>query len=102
MKTSPTDTRTLRAEVDAVNDIERFGLQIRWQDLGGQVPRRIDLGKPWPPKMTFYLEMQRRITREDVDAVLRTQAISPAVVQVTPDPEGRVGWSELDVYNFEV
>jgi hypothetical protein len=102
LQANPQQARILRTEVDRTNAIQRHGLLVRWQDLGGAVPPRRELGKPWPPKEQHYIEMTRRITRQDVDDVLRAQAINPCIVQVTPDPDGRVGWSELDVYDFEV
>lgn len=101
LKADPVTTRALRAEVDKINGITRYGLLVRWQDLGGQAPPRREIAKPWPPEATQYIEMKRRITRADVDAVLEKRAINPVDVQVTPDPEGRVGWSQLSAFDFE-
>lgn len=90
----------LRGLIDKANGIKRYFLFIRWQDVGGQPPPRIELGKGWPPKQTYQLEQDRPITREDVDVVLQQQAINPVGTQVTPDRSGVVGWTLLPDFAF--
>lgn len=97
---SRTGTLTLRASIDTANGIERFPLQIRWKDVGGRPPARLDMFQGWPAQETAFLELERPVTRNDVDALLRTRAVNPAVVMVTPDPDGIVGWTFLDDYTF--
>lgn len=92
----------LRDIIDAANGITRYQLWIRWQDVGGQPPPTIELGKGWPPGMTYFLELERKIARADVDDVLRNNAKNPASVMVTPDVDGVVGWTLLPDYDFSV
>lgn len=96
------DTAALRAAIDDTNDIQRYLLRIRWYETGGstRVPFSIRDGGDWPPQQTFTLRQDRAIAREDVDAVVLTQATNPVDVQVTPDPNGLVGWTDLDDYDF--
>lgn len=97
---SATDTRLLRRTIDEANDITRYQLWIRWQDVGGRPPPTIELGKGWPPEQTYFLELERKITRADVDDVLRNNAVNPASTMVTPDVDGVVGWTLIDDYDF--
>jgi hypothetical protein len=97
----PVAAAQLQKLIDAGNGIIRYLLQIRWQDVGGKPPPRIELGKGWPPDQTFLLQLERRISRADVDDVLRTNASNPVSVMVTPDPLGVVGWTLIDDYDFQ-
>lgn len=90
----------LREMIDTANGITRYFLWIRWQDVGGRPPPRIELGKGWPPLQTYFLELERPLTRADVDDVLRNNATSPVDPQVTPDRYGVVGWTFLPDYSF--
>lgn len=98
---SPQIADQLRREIDAANGITRYFLYIRWQDVGGKAPPRIELGKGWPPTQTYQLELERRIARADVDEVLRTNAVNPVSIMVTPDRLGVVGWTLIDDYDFQ-
>lgn len=93
---------SLQAQIDTDNNIKRYLLNIRWQDVGGQPPTRIEIadGTGWPPEMTYKLIQDRPISREDVDTVLATRATSPVDPAVTRDPRGIVGWTLLDDYDF--
>jgi hypothetical protein len=96
------DVAALQRSVDASNSIVRYILNVRWQDLGGQPPSRIEIadGTGWPPEQTYKLTLDRPISREDVDAILETQATNPVDPAVTRDPNGLVGWTVLDDYDF--
>lgn len=91
----------IRDLVYAANNVTIYRLSIRWQDAGGQPPPRIELGAGWPQDQTTLLELERPIAREDVDTVLANQAANPVTVMVTPDPDGNVGWTLLEDYNFD-
>lgn len=91
----------LRRTIDEANGITRYFLYIRWQDVGGKPPPRIELGKGWPPEQTYQLELERPIARADVDDVLRNNATSPATVMVTPDRRGVLGWTMIEDYDFQ-
>ena len=98
---SPQVADQLRLEIDAANGITRYFLYIRWQDVGGKAPPRIELGKGWPPAQTYKLELERRIARLDVDEVLRNNAVNPVSIMVTPDRQGVLGWTLIDDYDFQ-
>jgi hypothetical protein len=90
----------LRDLIDEANGIVRYKLWIRWQDVGGRPPPRIELGKGWPSNQTYFLELERKITRLDVDDALRNNAKNPVSVMVTPDPNATVGWTLINDYDF--
>jgi hypothetical protein len=98
---NPQAAAQLQQTIDAANGITRYFLYVRWQNVGGAPPPRIELGKGWPPDQTYQLEMERRIARLDVDEVLRANAINPVSIMVTPDREGVVGWTLIDDYDFQ-
>lgn len=97
---SERQTDLLCAQIDAANDIQRFSLTVLWQDLGGKQPTAIEFGKPWPAQTMRRIELTRAVSRNDVDEMLRSVAANPAVVFVTPDPEGRLGLTRLEDYVF--
>lgn len=90
----------LRSIIDKQNDIKRYFLNVRWQDVGGEPPPRVSFSAGWPPMSTYKIELERKIVRSDVEDVLRTQAANPQLVLVTPDPNAEVGWTEIDEYDF--
>lgn len=91
----------LRDLIDDANSITRYVLWISWQDVGGQAPPRAQqFQETFPPGTLFKLELERSIARSDVDTVLETQAANPVGVLVTPDPNGVVGWTALEDYDF--
>lgn len=99
-RASAEESRALRTLIDAANGITRYQLWIRWQDVGGRPPPTIELGKGWPENQTYFLELERKIARADVDDVLRSNTKNPASVMVTPDIYGVVGWTLIDDYDF--
>lgn len=92
------EVRRIQEIVDRDNEIQRYVLYIRWQDIGGTPPRNIELGRPWPPELTTQIELDRPISKEDVLDLVRSRATNPASIMVTPDRAGIVGWSQVDVY----
>jgi hypothetical protein len=91
----------LQKSIDTANGVRRFLLVIRWMERGGKTPSRIEIGKGWPPTQTFTLQLDRPISRTDVDNVLSTQAKNAVYPTVTNDELGEVGWTELDLWSFE-
>jgi len=97
----PSAAYQLQKAIDATNSITRYILNIRWQEMGGTPPPRINLSTTgWPPTQTYRLELERPIERADVDVALKQAATNPVDVHVTSDPAGKVGWYELDAYSF--
>jgi hypothetical protein len=101
-RADPREGHALRARIDKANGVRRYTLFVRWQDLGVQPPRTIELGKGWPPEQSFLIELTRPITPEDVEGVLTAQAVDPVGVQVTPDRHGVVGWTQLEAYDWNI
>jgi hypothetical protein len=100
-RTSDTVLTDLKKKIDTANGVKRFFLLIRWMESGGAPPTRIEIGLGWPPTQQFELRMDRAISRDDVDIVLRTQATRPVSPVVTTDPGGTLGWTELDAWDFD-
>ncbi len=94
------ERRQLQRTIDAANGVHRYFLYVRWMERGGKPPSRIEIGNGWPPQQSFKLRMDRPITRQDVDDVLNKQAKNAAYPTVTNDENGVVGWTELDVWDF--
>lgn len=90
----------IRDIIDSSNGIVRYYLSIRWQDVGGTPPPRIELGKGWPEDQSYLLELDRPITRADVDEVLDQNTVNPVGVMLTPDKNGVVGWTLINDYVF--
>jgi hypothetical protein len=86
--------------VDRENSIRRYVLHVRWINVGGQGPSRVELGRGWPPESTYVIRAESPISRLQVDEVLAQNATNPISVMVTRDPNGVVGWTEVDVYVF--
>lgn len=91
----------VRKQVDLANSITRYELLVRWQDLGGKQPSRIEIGKGWPPQQTGLLVMDRPILRSDVEAYVGGYASNPVDIAVTKDVRGVVGWTLLPDWNFD-
>jgi hypothetical protein len=90
----------LQRSIDATNGVRRYSLFVRWMEQGGSAPSRISIGRGWPPTQQFLLTLDRPIERADVDTVLDTQARRPVYVTVTKDVNGVVGWTELELWDF--
>lgn len=88
-------------EIETNNGIERDRVWIQWQEMDQPLPPSTDFPDVWPPEMRYFIELvTRKICRADVDAVIETQATNPVNILVTRDPAARVGWTELDDFNF--
>lgn len=94
------DVDKLERAINQANDIKRFNLWIRWYTVGGSTALPFDLDN-WPADQQYRLIQTRAIAREDVDAVLRANGQNAIDPMVTFDPRGKVGWTELDVYDFD-
>ena len=86
-------------DIEAKNDIKRFGLWIQWQETDHALPPNTNFPEVWPPSQRYFLELTSRpIAKDDVIKVLAARAKRPVNVLVTRDPGALVGWSELDSY----
>ncbi len=97
-----TRTRDLEAFLRSIennNDIKRYFLAVRWQEIGIPLRTGIKFPETWPPEMTALIQQfTRAISRADVDALLQARATNPQLVMVTTDPGLRVGWTLIDDY----
>lgn len=88
----------VRDAIDLANGVTRGVLCLRWQAVPNAPPP--PGVTEYPPMQTHTLELMRAITRADVDEYLRNEVTLPDLVHVTPDPQGLVGWTLLDDYDF--
>lgn len=93
--------RLLQQQIDDANGVRRYFLYLRWMERGGSAPSRIEIGRGWPPTQEYKIRLDRPIVRSDVDAVLTEQARAPVYPTVTDDEAGNVGWTELDLWDFD-
>lgn len=85
----------LRKRVDGEHDIRRYTLVIRFD----QLPTAPAPGITETPKGNVkMLELLRPPTREDVMTALEGENFNLRLVWLTADPEGEVGWYELEGY----
>jgi hypothetical protein len=83
----------LRKRVDWEHDIRRYTIVIRFDHL----PTMPAPGITETPKGNLkMLELLRPPTREDVMTALEGENFNQHLVWVTADPEGEVGWYDLD------
>lgn len=93
-----TEIQRLIDLTDEDNDVRRYILWVRWQNVGGEPPPVTHPGA-WPPLVSQRIRLERPITRTDVEAVVAANAVgASASVHVTPDRNGAIGWSTLDSY----
>lgn len=90
--------RAMRSKVDLDNNISRYTLIIRWEPI----PQAYRPGLPTTPKgETKKLELTRKPTLDDVKDTLEGESWDPRLVWVTADPNGAVGWYDLDKYPWQ-
>lgn len=88
----------LRQDIDTANSITRFTLMIRWQSIPNGPPTPVAAGGTFPGGKMQKLELTRRPTKQDVLDALAPEIVDENLVMVTPDAQGVVGWSSLNVY----
>lgn len=90
--------------IEKQNDVTRYYLAVRWQELDEPLPPRVagaatKWPENWPPFLEGSIELLTRpVAQGDVVAFLAAKAKNPTNVMVTPDPGMRVGWTELEQY----
>lgn len=86
-------------DIEKSNGIVRSLLNIQWQDANTKLVPTARFPEVWPPELRYRLELiSRRITQDDVLAVIRQRTKNPVNILVTPDPAGLVGWTTLSQY----
>lgn len=96
--------RALRNRIDDIHGIDRYTLVIRWQRLtawGAIPPGQLHDAVPTPKGETRVLELLRPPTRADVLAALEGEIFHEALIWVTADPQGQLGWYELELFPWQ-
>lgn len=84
-------------DIEKSNNITRYLLQIRWQELKAPVPPGFNFPQTWPPTLSGSIErLDRPIAKLDVTAYVSSKAVEPINIMVTKDPGGLYGWTKLD------
>jgi hypothetical protein len=85
----------LRKQIDFANGLRRTAILVRYDTLPWVAGKEQLYG---PRGETLLLELLRPPTREDVMIALSGKRTAPALIHVTRDPNGVVGWYELDLF----
>ena len=93
------DLNQFLATIEAANNITRYFLWVRWQEIGRIHPVNQPFPENWPPTQEIKIErLTNPITREVVEAAVADRGNNPFNILVTPDPGGVAGWSTIDQY----
>ena len=85
--------------IEKSNNITRSFVMVQWQEAGSPLPTGTFFPTTWPPELRATIELVTRpVARDDVDKLLEAKATNPHEVMVTRDPNGIVGWTELDAF----
>lgn len=82
------------AEIDTNNSLTRRYLYVRWYDLATN-PANYD---SYPPLESALLHSYSAFTQDIVEAFVEGQTSNSANIQVTDDPSGTVGWTEIATF----
>lgn len=91
----------LLKKIDKANGLMRYTYVIRWLEASAGVPRKVDIWKGWPPEQQISVTVDQPLSKVDVENMVRNKGVNPVGIQVTADPEGVVGWYELDAFPFD-
>lgn len=94
-----TEFEELRRSIEADNGVQTYVLVISYQEVP-VAPAPVNYSGEYPPGVRKTLRLNRPITRQDVDDLLRDVPTTEELTLVTPDPLGVAGWSQLSAYNF--
>lgn len=85
--------------IEAKNNVQRYTLLVRYQPLPEKGTPSI-MGTSVIAGDTIVIQQRRPVTREDVLQRLEGLTYLQPNVFVTRDPNGAVGWYQLDAYPF--
>ena len=91
--------RTIDNRIRTQAGIVRFRVWVRWLEVGGSPAPRAH-PQNWPVEQTAEIVMDRAVSRDDVIGFLKNKSLDAVEVHVTYDPNGKVGWYELDAFPF--
>ena len=93
------DLESFLKKIEVANDINRYFLAVRWQELNEPLPQGIMFPETWPPELEDIIQLTTRpIAKVDVTDLLAAQAKNPQNVLVTTDPGMILGWTPIDDY----
>jgi hypothetical protein len=83
-------------DIDKSNDVTRYFLKVRWQELNAALPKNTSFPTTWPPTQELDLERtDRPIAKVDVEEAVNKKASKPENILVTYDPAGIAGWTKI-------
>ena len=90
-----------RLDIDIRNEAgaEQFRVWVRWIDIGG-APKPSHSPVEWPFTQKGEIVLDRAIEKDDVLSYLDNRSTEVTSVHVTRDPEGVIGWYELESFPF--
>jgi len=100
--TDPNKARELESflkSIEKANDITRYFLAVRWQELNEPLPPGTRFPQVWPPELEDTIHLTTRpICQQDVADLIEAQAKNAQNVMVTTDPGMVLGWTDVDDY----
>lgn len=100
--TDPNKARELESflkKIETNNDITRYFLAVRWQELNEPLPQGTRFPQVWPPELEDTIQLTTRpIAKVDVTDLIAAQAKNAQNVMVTTDPGMVLGWTDVDAY----
>ena len=82
--------------VDKANSLTRYYLYAKWMDGAAKRPGPDDEFEDWPPWVSEWFVQYEAFTRAFVEDYVATRTDNAIYTLVTDDPEGEVGWYELE------
>jgi hypothetical protein len=84
-------------DIEKSNNVNRYLLKVRWQELNAPLPTTTSFPTVWPPSNELDLERtDRPIAKADVLAAVLAKASKPENILVTRDVAGIAGWQKVD------
>lgn len=85
--------------IEQTNNLSRYFLWVRWQEVGQVAPINEPFPAGWPPTQEIKIErLDSPITKELVESVVADRSVNPASILVSEDPGGELGWATIDQY----
>lgn len=85
--------------IEESNDIVRYLLWVRWQEVGQVHPVNKPFPDGWPPTQQVKIErLSTPVSRADVEVAVADRGVNPVGILVSEDPGGQLGWSTIDQY----
>lgn len=83
---------------NANTHLRRNVLAVRFRAAGGTPEMYRNDRTDYPSFQVFIIRQLDAISRADIERAVGERASSPLDIQVTPDRNALIGWTELDAY----